>query len=367
MDQPTPANAPAPPPRPARRRLRLAGWLGAALLAASAAVSLGAGRGLPSRAPAPPAGGGAASGGELRPGGFGFVDVEGGVVPLAPVQPGRVAEVLAGENAEVEAGAPIFRLDDAQAQVKVRQAKAAVAAAEEQLKQARELPEQHRRKVDAQKEAVAAARADADLARTQRDKAKRLFESRASGSADDVRSAEALVAKAEAAIRGEEAKLAALEALAPAHAVALAERDAEAKRAQLEEAELALKECTVRAPGKGKVLRLNVNAGEVLGAAARQPAVLFCPAGPRVVRAEIDQEFAGRVAVGQPATIEDDATAAGRWTGTVTRVSDWYTHRRSVLLEPMQFNDVRTLECLIRVDADKGLRMGQRVRVTLGN
>src|SRR5262245_50438605 len=212
MDLPAPSAAPAPPARPRRRGLRLAGWLGAALLAASAAVSAGAGRGLPSRPASPPATDATTERGELRPGGFGFVDVEGGVVPLAPVQPGRVAEVLVGENAEVEAGAPLFRLDDAQAQVKVRQAKAAVAAAEEQLKQARDLPEQHRRKVEAQKEAVAAARSDVDVARTQRDKVKRLFESRASGSADDVRSAEALVAKAEAAVRGEEAKLAALEA-----------------------------------------------------------------------------------------------------------------------------------------------------------
>ena len=34
----------------------------------------------------------------------------------------------------------------------------------------------------------------------------------------------------------------------------------------------------------------------------------------------------------------------------VMRVSDWYTHRRSMLFEPFQYNDVRTLECLVSVE-----------------
>jgi hypothetical protein len=51
----------------------------------------------------------------------------------------------------------------------------------------------------------------------------------------------------------------------------------------------------------------------------------------------------------------------------VTRLSDWYTHRRSILLEPMQFNDVRTLESIITLDPGQPmLRIGQRMRVTLG-
>jgi multidrug resistance efflux pump len=360
--------AAAPPARPARRRLTWAGLLGAAALAASLAVSAGAGRGVPSRPPGAPAADDAPARAEPRPGGFGFVDVEGGVVPLSPVQPGRVAKVAAQEGQEVDAGAELFRLDDTPARIKVRQAKAAAEAAEEQLKQARKLPEQHRRKVEAQKAAVAAAKAEADAAATQRDKVRRIYENRAGGSAEDVRAAEALAAKAEAGARGEEAKLAALEALAPTHAVALAERDVEAKRAVLEEAEYALRECAVRAPGKGEVLRLNVAEGEVLGPTPRQPAVLFCPAGPRIVRAEIDQEFAARVKPGLAATVQDDATAGGRWTGTVVRVSDWYAHRRSILLEPKEFNDVRTLECVIRLDPGQPpLKIGQRLRVTLGN
>ena len=84
----------------------------------------------------------------------------------------------------------------------------------------------------------------------------------------------------------------------------------------------------------------------------------------------IDPTPNARVAVGQEAIIQDSATGAGDWRGKVTRVSDWYSQRRSILLEPMQFNDVRTLECVIGglVSKDPGqppLRIGQRVRATL--
>jgi hypothetical protein len=65
--------------------------------------------------------------------------------------------------------------------------------------------------------------------------------------------------------------------------------------------------------------------------------------------------------------IRDDSNAPAVWRGRVTSLSDWYTQRRSILQEPLQLNDVRTLECLIAVDPDQApLRIGQRVRVLIG-
>jgi hypothetical protein len=52
----------------------------------------------------------------------------------------------------------------------------------------------------------------------------------------------------------------------------------------------------------------------------------------------------------------------------VVEISDWFTHRRSILLVPMQLNDVRTLECIIDLDqSGADLRIGQRVRVIMGS
>ena len=94
-------------------------------------------------------------------------------------------------------------------------------------------------------------------------------------------------------------------------AVELAQAEVDAKREQLKKAEYGLKECTVCAPVKGKVLRSQLSVGQVLGPSPTQPVVLFCPAVPYVVRAEVEQEFAGRVAEGQKALIQDDATGGG--------------------------------------------------------
>ena len=89
--------------------------------------------------------------------------------------------------------------------------------------------------------------------------------------------------------------------------------------------------------------------GQLLGP---QPQLIisFCPATPRIIRAEIDQEFANQVQVGQSAIITDDATLTGSIRGKVKRLSDWFAQRRSPLFEPRQLNDVRTLECIIEVD-----------------
>jgi hypothetical protein len=81
----------------------------------------------------------------------------------------------------------------------------------------------------------------------------------------------------------------------------------------------------------------------------------------------VAQELAGRVAVGQAASARDDTTDdAATWGGKVLRVSDWYTRRRSILREPLERNDVRTLECLIALDPGQPpVRIGQRMRVTI--
>ena len=81
-------------------------------------------------------------------------------------------------------------------------------------------------------------------------------------------------------------------------------------------------------------------------------------------REKLEQEFAGRLAVGQPAVVEDDGGLGGTWRGRVSRISDWYTQRRAVLQESPQRNDVRTVECLVALEPEQApLRIGQRVRV----
>jgi multidrug resistance efflux pump len=297
---------------------------------------------------------------------MGHVDVEQGVQSLYPTQPGRVAEVLVHEDQSVPAGAILFRLDERPAKFLVQQAQADLKAANAQLADARKLPEQHRSKIAQQRQAIAATQHRLSAARHVLVRKQNLVKSQ-QAPAEEAAAAGDLVKELEAAESGENEKLRELELFDPAPQIARAEADVAAKESRLEQAQYALAECSVHAPGAGKVLRLLISQGDILSAQPKQPAVLFCPTGPRIVRAEVEQEFAGRIALGQIASIQDDSKASVKWQGKVIRISDWYTHRRSILQEPLQFNDVRTLECIIELDPHQDApRIGQRVRVTLG-
>ena len=298
---------------------------------------------------------------------FGHVDVEHGVTSLYPLQPGRVVEVLVRETQSVQAGDVLLRLDDALARQRLREAEADLEAAQAQLGQARKLPEQQQARLAQQREAITAMGRKAAAARHVLKRKQYLREAQ-QFNAEELKAAEELVGEIEAGERAEKAKLRELELLDADVSVRRAEADVAAKQARVDQAKQGLDECEVRAPRDGSVLRVLVGVGDVLGPQPVKPALFFCPDGPRLIRAEVEQEFANRVRAGYPATIQDDTTAKDyTWRGKVVRVSDWYTHRRSVLHEPLQFNDVRTLECIVEPDpGQQPLRIGQRLRVTIG-
>jgi multidrug resistance efflux pump len=294
---------------------------------------------------------------------FGHVDVEGGVLSLSPLQPGRVLAVDVREGDQVGAGRVLLRLDEHLAGLRVAEARADVTAARELLDQAlrlcdrqQALAAQQRAAIDAMRHRLAGARHV--LARKQElEKAQHL-------NPKEVAIAEELVQELEAGEAAEQGKLRELETHDPRAEVNRARANLEAAESRLGQARRVQEECLLRAPRDGTVLRVLVGPGEV---PVGRPAVLFCPDRPRLVRAEVDQEFAGRVAVGQAARVQDDSTAGPTWQGEVVRVSDWYTQRRSVLPEPTQFNDVRTLECWVALAPGRDTpRIGQRVRVTIG-
>src|SRR5262249_2973485 len=137
----------------------------------------------------------------------------------------------------------------------------------------------------------------------------------------------------------------------PKGAIERARADVQAKQAQRDLAHQAVVECDLYAPGDGEVLRLFAAPGDVLSSQPRQAEVQFCPETPRIIRAESLQEFASKIQKGQFALVEDD-TRSGvvQWKGKVERVGDWFGPRRSVILEPFQSNDQRSLECIISLE-----------------
>ena len=296
---------------------------------------------------------------------LGYVDLENGVASLAPIQSGRVAELLVHENDRVEAGAALLRLDDTQARLRVAEARVALELAQAQLTTARKAPEQHSAKLEQQRAALEAAQQRTEAAKATLSRKRQLAKLNQI-SPEEVTAADDQVREFQATAQAESAKLRELQLHDPAVEVRRAELNVAAAQSKLDQAQHALDECTLKAPEAGSILRILASSGDVLAPQSKQVAILFAPNGPRLIRAELDQEFAGSIAAGQSAVIEDDAPAGRQWTGRVLRIADWYHSRRTVLKEPAPALDVRTVECLIELDAGQPQpRLGQRVRVTV--
>jgi len=297
---------------------------------------------------------------------IGYVDVEGGPVRLSPAQPGRVVEVLVREGDTVPAGAVLLRLDDEPARFAVQQAEAALKSAEAHAVRARERSRQHPRQVAALGAAVEVAERRLAAAQHVLDHKQELRRS-ALVSASEVAVAREQVSELRAAVTAAREQKAEAELADPAVGLRAAEAEVASCRARLGQARHALTQCNLCAPEAGSVLRVSARKGEALAGAGSEAAILFCPDRPRLVRAEIEQEFIGRVQVGMPASIEDEADPEGRWSGQVAAIGGWFSQRRSVLQQPTQLKDVPVVECRIVLGPGHGtLRIGQRVQVTLG-
>ena len=297
---------------------------------------------------------------------FGTVALEHGIASLNPLQPGRVALVLVAENQEVAQGAELLQLDDAAARSKLIEAEVGVELAQLQLSQAHKQPglrairvAQQQAVLDAMTSRVAAAR----LVRAREEKLAQsvvVTQSDPSINNEKIRELEALE-------RAETKRLAEIESQDVAVEIRRAEYALKAAESRREQARLALDECSLRAPRPGTVLRVLVAPGDVVSGQPGQPAMLFAAAGPQVIRATIEQEFAGRVKEGAQALVRDEAEPTVTWRGRVTRLAAWYAERRTVLHDPSQFSDVRTLECVIALEPSQPrLRLGQSVRIEIG-
>jgi multidrug resistance efflux pump len=297
---------------------------------------------------------------------FGYVDVPEGITSLYPVQPGRVVRVLVHEGDVVAAGAVLIHLDDQLARSQVEEARVAVDAAELQLTEALKQPQQLHSQLAQQEAAIEAVRIDLAYAHQELEGKKAALKEQTISELAYAR-LQAQVKKLEVALRVEQEKLTELQLRDPSLTVQRAEKEVSRCRALLAQAQRNLDECDLKAPQAGTVLRVQAPVGELLSGPPRQPAVLFCPDGPRIIRIEVEQEFAGQVVAGHSALIEDDVRGGQTWRGRVLRPADWYMQRRMILQDPSQLQDVRTVECLIELEPGQApLRIGQRMRVTIG-
>jgi multidrug resistance efflux pump len=306
---------------------------------------------------------------------LGHVDLDNGVLPLLPTASGRVTHVAVRDGELVNKGVVLLRLEDTVPRLQVEEARAALQARINQLAQAKKMIKEQESKLVEQEAAITAARHRLSSAEFARDYKQELFDQKLMNRKDLMTSSEH-VEEVRALGRAEEEKLRGLKLhkeVLEVEGVARMQAELNAAEARLGQAREALAQYELRAPDAGRVLRVLVGEGQVLGPEKRQPAVQFQPASaPLVVRAEVDQEFGSRVEEGQTARVEDYFDEDGyKGTGRVRRVSHWLAQPRTILDEPLQFKDGQTLECIInglRADVSgraRLLRVGQRMRVRI--
>jgi multidrug resistance efflux pump len=313
---------------------------------------------------------------------------------LPPVlQSGTIVERFVNDRKEVKAGDPLYKFDTSLQECDLVRAQAAVGVAKAKVAAAQEKARQHTDDIANMEKAVAAAQTGEQIKGEAYKLTKRNLEEfwRSQKKVDGSNYTEAEIKQkldndiqvfnaqvAYAIARDElELKKAQLAALKVANLQVLvkeAEANVKLVEEEVKKAQIAIDLCTVKAKTAGTIERVTIGPGTTIGVGTREPALWLVPAGPRIVRAEVEAEFAHRVGKeieGKEVTIFDNTDPRLTYKGTVRGIGDTFLPKRSAN-EGLLGNDTRVLEVLIEVldPAPAGqppLRVGQRVRVSLGN
>lgn len=254
----------------------------------------------------------------------GKIDIEGGLLELAPATEGLVQQLLVREGQSVQKGQLLLRLadDSARADLSVAQSEVGLAQARLQASSARVAPLKATltRWQTAAHEGAADAHSVNEAAQQLRD------------------------AQSQADIARAELKVA---------------------QSKLEQLRAGQKRLELHAPEAAVVVRLRTHAGSQAGPTAS--AMTLLPQRPLIVRAELNESFANAVRVGMAASVvldgDTSAKAAALPPAKVVRISP--VLGASHLQEDTQRGPIRVIECVLAFDqAPPAARVGQNVRVT---
>jgi multidrug resistance efflux pump len=296
---------------------------------------------------------------------YGYIDCREGPLFLQTARAGRILEVFAKERQTVIKDAPLVQIDDHLVRLQEEEAVLAVQAAQLQLTKATSGVKQYQARQAQAEAALEAANNKVLAARYALDRKEELVRLKQVSQVEaDVGRAQ--LNEARALVKAEQSRLLELKAVDPEQEVKLAQLQLNRSQVQLEAARQERKEYVLRAPVDGLVLRVQVQEGDLVGPTSPRPAIWLSPGDACIVRAEVSQEFAGRVHEGLDVQVEDEASGRLLARGRISAVSDWFLPRRQFSALPTSINTGLTLECVIDLpEGYASLRLGQRVRVRI--
>ncbi|GAA6142399.1 HlyD family efflux transporter periplasmic adaptor subunit [Hydrogenophaga sp. 5NK40-0174] len=251
----------------------------------------------------------------------GRVDVEGGVIRLAARHDGIIEKVLVEEGERVRARQLLATLDDELTRRSLALASHETREIEMQAKAAR----------------VSLQAAAREVSRLEPLAAKLLVPRQELDQAHDTHAhAKATWQAAEAAIQ--------------------------TARARQSLAEQAMEERKIVAPLAGRIIQRNARPGNGVSTLNVTPLFLFVPDAPRIVRAELEEQYLDAVTLGQDAHITLEAKPEKTWHGKVTRIGH-VVGERTPSDDPTERQDNRVLEVVLTLERADALLIGQRVIV----
>jgi multidrug efflux pump subunit AcrA (membrane-fusion protein) len=304
---------------------------------------------------------------------LGYVDTEERMVGIYPdnfPQPSQVIKVLVKEGDEVREGQKLLELDVEMYALKVSEAEAGVKEANAKLAQAQAMIRAHGDQIKVLEKELEAKEAELEAKKTELKQAEEAVKN-FNKSPVELEGPKANVKAADLTLIAARLKLDTARAEVPTYLVDQANAGVIRAKELKRQAERALAQATCTAKADGKVIRTFVSEGSSFGPTTREPAFWFLKKGPLLIRAEVTQEFSGRVTKGQSATITDESDDKLVWKGRVTKVGDQFLHKRQSngsALDIFPVNDDRVLECIVLIDPAPGQsppRFGQRVRISL--
>jgi multidrug efflux pump subunit AcrA (membrane-fusion protein) len=254
---------------------------------------------------------------------MGRVDVEGGLLNLVAPHEGRVARVLVHEGQRVRRGERLLELDGTAGRL-------AVAAADAGLKES------------AARLQLLGTELTAATTRAERLRAAARAGAGEGQIADD----------AEAQARQ----------LAAQRDVVLATRAAASAKLAAEQHELG--RLSLTAPQDALVTEVAVQAGAEVSPSAG-PLLTLLPETRRIVRAEVTESYIDAIQLQMPATVSTEDSPTRSWPAHVLRISAIVGPAR-LEEDPQRRAVERTVECVLTLDGDTPLRVGQRVVAKIG-
>jgi HlyD family secretion protein len=251
----------------------------------------------------------------------GKVDIEGGIIRLAARRDGVIAEVLVEEGARVKRGQVLALLDDATA-------RSNLSLAESEVRQSAQ---------EREKSTVELAAAEREVLRLEP------------------------LARNETVARQELDRARDTHALAKV-AVQMAMASIDSARARQVVAAREVEERKVVAPLDGQVIQRQARPGNGVSTLNVTPLFLFAPDRPRIVRAELEEQYLGLVAPNQAAEIVLEADNTKTWRGNVLRVGR-LVGARTPSDDPGEKQDNRVVEVVVSFEDAQTLLIGQRVVV----